>query len=114
MEQIGQGARRLLAELPALRRLSLAICLELKARHDVQHFLITLPQLSVRRSYSPETHLTVSLRREQFNELVGRGLAEWQEAYRRGRVAISGPEPILKLLGRVISRVQGRRGAAGG
>jgi hypothetical protein len=109
-ELIEAAARRLLAEVPALKKLSLTACVELRGRGDVQHFLLSLPAAAVRRIYSPDTHLTVSLRRDDFNALAKKGLQDWHDAYNRGRVGVSGPEPILKLLGRVVARVEARRG----
>jgi len=113
VEEIELCARRLSEELPALKKLKLSLCLELRGRGDVQHFTVALPELAVKRTYSSDAHLTVSLRREEFNELSGKGLRDWHDAYNRGRVAVSGQEPLLKLLGEVIRRREARRRAQG-
>jgi hypothetical protein len=106
---IERTTRRLLEEVPALAPLQLTVLIELKGRKDVQHFRLVLPAVEVRRGFGDGGKVTVSMRREQFNELAAKpSLAAWHDAYDHGRLTVSGPAPILRLIGEVVRRREAR------
>ncbi|SEH15714.1 SCP2 sterol-binding domain-containing protein [Thermoleophilum album] len=108
--RIEQAVERLRADLPALERLRLVAQLELRARgSDAPIWRVELPALRVTREPAADARLYIELDRDDFNRLAGAGLEDWAEAFRRGRVRVTGDPAVIKLLGEVARRALSRR-----
>lgn len=108
--RIEQVVERLRADLPALERLRLVAQLELRARgSDAPIWRVELPALRVTREPAADARLYIELARDDFNRLAGAGLEDWAEAFRRGRVRVTGDPAVIKLLGEVARRALSRR-----
>jgi hypothetical protein len=108
-ELIEEGARRFLAEVPALKQLKLVLRLDLRARRDSQTWRVQLPELDIKRDPAADARIIVLAPRSHFNELAKDGqLRHWRDAYENGYVRVVGQDEILKLIGRVIERHETR------
>jgi hypothetical protein len=102
---IAQAVERLEADVPALRRLTLVVRLELRARGDVPIWRVEVPGPKVSKDAAGDARLDVSVSRSHFNELAVDGrLSHWADAYRQGHVRVTGDSAVIKLLGSVIER----------
>jgi hypothetical protein len=103
---IRQAVERLQEEVPALRRLTLVIRLELRARGgDVPIWRVEVPGPNIARDPAADARIDISIARSHFNELAADGrLRHWAEAYEHGHVRVSGDAAVTKLLGNVIQR----------
>ncbi len=112
---IGQAIESFSDEVPALRNLKVVIRLELRARgHDAPVWRFELPGPKVAKDPAGDARVEVSIPRSHFNELAKDGqLKHWVEAYDHGHVNVAGDSAVVKLVGAVIQRQLGRRGAAG-
>jgi hypothetical protein len=102
-------------EVPALKNLKVVIRLELRARgHDAPVWRVELPGPKVTKDPAGDARVEISIPRSHFNELAKDGtLKHWVEAYEHGHVNVAGDSSVVKLVGAVIVRQLGRRGAAG-
>ena len=106
---IAQAVEHLQAEVPALRRLTLVIRLELRSRGDVPVWRVEVPGPKITKDPAGDGRLDVSVSRSHFNELAADGrLRDWVEAYEHGHVRVTGDSAVMKLLGNVIQRQQQR------
>ena len=112
---IAAALERLQTELPALRQLKLVIKLELRARGGgAPIWRVEVPGPKIERDPAGDARLAVSMARSHFNELAREGrLKHWVEAYEHGHVNVAGDSAVVKLVGAVIQRQLGRRGAEG-
>jgi hypothetical protein len=103
---IRQAVERLQEEVPAFKKLTLVIRLELRARGlDVPIWRVEVPGPQISRDPAGDARIDVSVARSHFNELAADGrLRHWVEAYERGYVRVSGDATVMKLLGKVIQR----------
>jgi hypothetical protein len=103
---IRQAVERLQEEVPALRRLTLVIRLELRARGgDVPIWRVEVPGPKIDRDPAGDARIDISIARSHFNELAAEGrLRHWAEAYEYGHVRVTGDAAVTKLLGNVIQR----------
>jgi hypothetical protein len=101
--------------VPALKNLKVVIRLELRARgHDAPVWRVELPGPKVAKDPAGDARVEISIPRSHFNELAKDGsLKHWVEAYEHGHVNVAGDSSVVKLVGAVIQRQLGRRGAAG-
>jgi hypothetical protein len=108
-ELIETAIRRVVEELPSLRNLKLTIGLELRARGDVQLYLIELPGPTITKGFGHDARVYIALARAHFNELATEGhLADWRDAFERGHAKASGPPEVLRLIGTVAARQEER------
>jgi hypothetical protein len=112
---IEQAIKEFGDEVPALKNLKVVIRLELRARgHDAPVWRVELPGPKVAKDPAGDARVEVSIPRSHFNELAKDGrLKHWVEAYEHGHVNVAGDSAVVKLVGAVIQRQMGRRGAAG-
>ncbi len=112
---IEQAVQQFGDEVPALKNLKLVIRLELRARgHDAPVWRVEVPGPKVSKDPAGDARVEVSIPRSHFNELAKDGqLKHWVEAYDHGHVNVAGDSSVVKLVGAVIQRQLGRRGATG-
>jgi hypothetical protein len=108
--QIAQAIDAVMDEVPALRQLKLVFTLELRGRGDIQQFRVELPGPKISKDVGGDSRVTVEMRREFFNAMVGEGarVADWREAFQYGQAKASGVSQILKLIERVVSMQEER------
>jgi hypothetical protein len=108
-ELIEVGANRFLDEVPALRQLGLVVRLDLRSRRDSQTWRVEFPGAVATKDPARDAKVALVMPRSHFNELARDGLLQhWKDAYENGYVRATGPEEILKLIGRVIERHETR------
>ncbi len=96
-------------ELPALRQLKLVIRLELQSRGESPIWRVELPEPKVTKDPARDARVDVSVIRANFNELAKDGtLKQWQKAYEKGQVQVSGDQSVVKLVGNVMARHMAR------
>ncbi len=107
---IRQAVERLQEEVPALRKLTLVVRLELRSRGtDVPIWRVEVPGPQISRDPAGDARIDISVSRSHFNELAADGrLRDWANAYERGHVRVTGDAAVTKLLGNVIQRQLGR------
>ena len=110
---ITNAVERLQEEVPALRRLTLVVRVELRARgHDAPIWRVEVPGPTVSKDPAGDARIDVSVSRTHFNELAESGRVEdWARAYERGHIKVSGDAAVIKLLAKVIERYRVRTGA---
>jgi hypothetical protein len=92
-------------EVPALRNLALVVRLELHARGDVPTWRVEVPGPKISKDPAADARLHVEIQRPEFNRLATEGsLREWEKAYRKGAVQVTGEPAIVKLLGAVVEK----------
>jgi hypothetical protein len=103
---IADAIERLETEVPSLRQLKLVIRLELPSRGgDAPIWRVEVPGPKVDRDPAGDSRLSVTVQRQQFNELAREGtLRQWAKAYDQGHVRVTGDSSVVKLLGSVIER----------
>ncbi|MDP9134268.1 MAG: hypothetical protein M3N56_05495 [Actinomycetota bacterium] len=103
---IADAIERLATEVPSLRQLKLVIRLELPSRGgDAPIWRVEVPGPKVDRDPAGDSRLSVTVQRQQFNELAREGtLRQWAKAYDQGHVKVTGDSSVVKLLGSVIER----------
>jgi hypothetical protein len=103
---IADAIERLTTEVPSLRQLKLVIRLELPSRGgDAPIWRVEVPGPKVDRDPAGDSRLSVTVQRQQFNELAREGtLRQWAKAYDQGHVKVTGDSSVVKLLGSVIER----------
>ncbi|GBD46133.1 hypothetical protein HRbin41_00954 [bacterium HR41] len=108
-KQILETIDRLLADVPAFRRLRLVLQVTLRARGgDAPIWRVELPARKVVREPAPDARLYVEMAREEFNRLAGAGFHDWAESFQRGRVRVTGDSAVVRLLGEVGRRALAR------
>jgi len=108
---IKTAVARIQNEAPALAKLKLVFGVELPARGDVQVFRVEVPGPKIRKGFSEDERLRVSVPRAMFNILAPEGeLADWKEAYEHGHLKIEGDRKVQQLIGQVIERQIARSG----
>jgi hypothetical protein len=96
-------------EVPALAKLKLVFGLELPARGDVQVYRVEVPGPKVKKGFSDDERLRLSVPRAMFNILAAEGeLADWREAFEHGHLKIEGSPQVQQLIGQVIEKAQAR------
>jgi len=106
---IEDAIRNFYKEVPALSGLKLVIELELRGRGDVQLFRVEVPGPKITKDIASDAKVRLSIPRGQFNELAVDGrIRMWREAFESGTVKATGPEEILKLIQRVVSKQEER------
>lgn len=112
---IVRAAERLQEEVPSLRKLTLVVRLELRARGgDAPIWRVELPGPVVTKDAAGDARIDVSVSRPHFNELAEDGrLRQWADAYDHGHVRVTGDGAVIKLLGSVLARQRQREGATG-
>jgi len=100
------ACERIEAEVPALRKLTLVLRLQLEARGgDAPIWRVELPGPKVDRDPAGDARIDVTIQRQHFNRLAQEGtLRDWAKAYQQGHVKVSGEGGIVKLLGSVITK----------
>ena len=103
---IAAACERITAEVPALRKLTLVLRLQLEARGgDAPIWRVELPGPKVDRDPAGDARIDVTIQRQHFNRLAEEGtLRDWAKAYDQGHVKVSGEAGIVKLLGNVIAK----------
>ena len=102
---IKQAVENLQEEVPSLRQLKLVVRLELRARGDVPTWRVEVPGPKISKDPAADARLHVEVQRPEFNRLATEGsLREWQRAYEKGNVKVTGEPAIVKLLGAVIEK----------
>src|SRR3712207_3204233 len=92
-------------EVPALRNLALVARVELRARGDIPTWRVEVPGPKISKDPAADARLHVEVQRQDFNRLATQGsLREWEAAYRKGTVQVTGEPAIVKLLGAVIEK----------
>ncbi len=92
-------------EVPALRNLALVARVELRARGDVPTWRVEVPGPKISKDPAADARLHVEVQRPDFNRLATEGsLREWEKAYRKGAVQVTGEPAIVKLLGAVVEK----------
>ena len=106
---IEQAVERMLAELPALKKLPLVFQLELRGRGDKQLYRVELtgtdapPKIS--KGMGEDAKIMLGVTRPHFNTLADKGtVALWREAFVAGHAHVAGPPQILKLILNVVER----------
>lgn len=106
IERAVSGVQR---DVPALQKLKLVFGLELPARGDVQVYRVELPGPKIKKGFSDDERLRVSIPRSAFNILAADGeIADWREAYEHGHLKVEGDREVQKLIGGVIAKTQAR------
>lgn len=107
---IARAIERLQEEVPSLGQLKLVVKLELRAHGgDTPIWRVEVPGPKIDRDAAADARLDVSVSRSHFNELAREGqVRHWVDAYEHGHVTVSGDPGVVKLLGNVIQRQQGR------
>ena len=102
--QIAKAVEAVIEDVPALRQLKLVFGLELRGRGDTQQYRVELPGPQVTKEIATDARVTVEMRREFFNAMVGEGarVADWREAFQYGQAKATGLSQILKLIERVV------------
>src|ERR671917_2971297 len=102
---IEQAVDRFCEQVPALRKVALVMRLELMARGDVPTWRVELPGPKISKDPAADARLHIEVQRPEFNRLATEGsLREWQRAYEKGAVQVTGEPAIVKLLGAVIEK----------
>lgn len=102
-------AERLLAEVPALRKLNVDVAIEVHARHDVQDIRVQPAGPRVTKELVPDARIKVEIRRDVLNDLQDATLQDFVEAYRVGRIKPTGVPQYLQLVGNVIGKAAVRQ-----
>ncbi len=107
---IARAIERLQDEVPSLGQLKLVVKLELRAHGgDTPIWRVEVPGPKIDRDAAGDARLDMSVSRSHFNELAREGqVRHWVDAYEHGHVTVSGDPGVVKLLGNVIQRQQGR------
>lgn len=102
---LAQAVEHFYDEVPALRNLALVARVELRARGDVPTWRVEVPGPKISKDPAADARLHVEVQRPEFNRLATEGsLREWQRAYEKGAVKVTGEPAIVKLLGAVIQK----------
>jgi hypothetical protein len=102
---IEQAVERFCEQVPALRKVTLVMRLELMARGDVPTWRVEVPGPKVTKDPAADARLHVEVQRPDFNKLAAEGtLRDWQRAYEQGHINVTGEPAIVKLLGSVVER----------
>ena len=102
---LAQAVQHFYDEVPALRNLALVARVELRARGDVPTWRVEVPGPKISKDPAADARLHVEVQRPEFNRLATEGsLREWQRAYEKGNVKVTGEPAIVKLLGAVIEK----------
>lgn len=113
---IEQAIERMLAELPALRKLPLVFQLELRGRGDKQLYRVALSgddsPPSIEKGMGEDAKIILGVTRPHFNQLAEKGsISMWREGFRAGHAHVAGPPQILKLILNVVERHEARAAA---
>lgn len=96
-------------EVPALEKLKLVFGLELPARGDVQVYRVELPGPKIKKGFSDDERLRLSVPRAMFNILAAEGeVADWREAFHHGHLKVEGNPKVQQLIGQVIDKADAR------
>jgi len=102
---LAQAVQHFYDEVPALRNLALVARVELRARGDVPTWRVEVPGPKISKDPAADARLHVEIQRPEFNRLATEGsLREWQRAYDKGAVQVTGEPAIVKLLAAVIDK----------
>lgn len=106
---IEQAVERMLAELPALKKLPLVFQLELRGRGDKQLYRVQLTGTDappiITKGMGEDAKIMLGVTRPHFNTLADKGtVALWREAFVAGHAHVAGPPQILKLILNVVER----------
>jgi hypothetical protein len=102
---LAQAVQHFYDEVPALRNLALVARVELRARGDVPTWRVEVPGPKISKDPAADARLHVEIQRPDFNRLATEGsLREWQRAYDKGAVQVTGEPAIVKLLAAVIGK----------
>lgn len=106
---IARAIDRFLDEVPALSKLKLVLCLELRGRGDVQLFRIEMPGPRIEKDPAPDAKVRLSISRSHFNELAKDGrVRHWREAFEQGHARVEGSDKMIQLVAAVVERQEGR------
>ncbi len=110
---IEQAVERMLAELPALKKLPLVFQLELRGRGDKQLYRVELTGTdappNIEKGMGADAKIMLGVTRPHFNTLADKGtVALWREAFVAGHAHVAGPPQILKLILNVVERHEKR------
>jgi hypothetical protein len=110
--QIETAGRRFIEEIPALAPLKLSVKLDLQHRSDHQMYRVQFPGPEVSKDIASPAMLEVSMMRHDFNELIDpkMHLAQWIDAFEKGKIKVSGDGAMIKLIANVVERQQRRKG----
>ncbi len=96
-------------EVPGLAPLKIVAGLELQGRGDTQLYRVELPGPQVTKAIPSDAKVTLSIRRDRFNELAVKGhLADWREAFAKGEAKATGINQYLQLILRVVEAQEER------
>jgi hypothetical protein len=102
---IKTAVERVQHEAPALAKLKLVFGVELPARGDVQVYRVEVPGPKIKKGFSDDERLRLSIPRAMFNILAPEGeLEDWREAYAHGHLKVEGDPKVQQLIGQVIER----------
>ncbi|MBJ7471486.1 MAG: hypothetical protein JHD16_09295 [Solirubrobacteraceae bacterium] len=113
---IEQAVERMLAELPALKKLPLVFQLELRGRGDKQLYRVELTGTEappiIDKGMGEGAKIMLGVTRPHFNTLADKGtVALWREAFIAGHAHVAGPPQMLKLILNVVERHDKRAAA---
>ncbi len=106
---IETAIRRFMEEVPGLAPLKIVAGLELQGRGDTQLYRVELPGPQVTKAIPSDAKVTLSIRRDRFNELAVKGhLADWRAAFTKGEAKATGINQYLQLILRVVEAQEER------
>jgi len=106
---IGKAVERFLGEVPALAPLKIVIDLELKAKGDIQAYIVELPGPKISKGVADNARVRLEVVRSEFNVLAEKGrLPDWRAAFERGDAKASGDSNMIKLIRQVVEKQEER------
>ena len=106
---IETAVKRFLDEVPALQPLKLVAGLELRARHDTQHYRVELPGPKITKDIAADAKVRIEVPRSHFNELAEKGrVKDWREAFAKGDAKATGIDQVMRLIVNVVEKQEER------
>ena len=106
---IEKAIERFLAEVPALQPLKIVVDLELRAKGDIQSYVVELPGPKIKKGVADHARVRLEVVRSHFNALADKGTIEsWREAFERGDAKASGDSNMIKLIRQVVEKQEER------
>lgn len=106
---IEKAVERFLSEVPALQPLKVVVDLELRAKGDLQSYMVELPGPVIRKGVADHARIRLEVVRSLFNVLAEKGhLNDWREAFEKGDAKASGDSNMIKLIRQVVEKQEER------
>lgn len=108
-ELIRTAFERFLGEVPALAPLKVVVDLELRAKGDVQSYIVELPGPKVTKGVADHARVRLEVIRGAFNTLAVKGtVADWRQAFEKGDAKAGGDPNMIKLVRQVVEKHEER------